>query len=177
MQEQLDRWVFYRDRYDARVTITEFARELSSETDMNAMLAKVSDRLLRTLSIQQVGFFLWDESEEEFRVHSLSPRPGKAPKSAPLHPDLSFLTAAEDKQYLFFERPKHLHDIVSEKIGRHRCAKRDCGNSDFTYYVACKSRNRAIAFLASEPYNRRRFSFERRYRSANHVIELRGDCD
>jgi two-component system, NtrC family, sensor kinase len=61
IQEQLDRWVFYRDRYDARLTITEFARELSSETDQNAMLAKVSERLLRTLSIQQVGFFLFDE--------------------------------------------------------------------------------------------------------------------
>ncbi len=32
IQEQLDRWVFYRDHYDARLTITEFARELSSET-------------------------------------------------------------------------------------------------------------------------------------------------
>ena len=33
IQETLDRWVFYRDRYDARLTMIEFARELSSETD------------------------------------------------------------------------------------------------------------------------------------------------
>ncbi len=67
IQEQLDRWVFYRDRYDARLTMVEFARELSSETDQNAMLAKVSDRLLRTLSIQQVGFFLADEDSGALR--------------------------------------------------------------------------------------------------------------
>src|SRR6202034_652611 len=35
IQEQLDRWVFYRDRYDARLTLIEFARELSSQTDQN----------------------------------------------------------------------------------------------------------------------------------------------
>ena len=60
IQEQLDRRVFYRDRYDARLTLLEFARELSSETDGDRMLAKVSDRLKRTLSIQRIGFFLND---------------------------------------------------------------------------------------------------------------------
>jgi hypothetical protein len=145
IQEQLDRWVFYRDRYDARLTITEFARELSSETDMTAMLAKVSDRLLRTLSIQHVGFFLWDDSQNEFRVHSLSPRPGRPPKSASPWLDLSFLTGVEEKQYLFFERPKYLRDIVSENWPA--SVREAIAELDFTYYVACKSRSRAIAFF------------------------------
>src|SRR5204863_6438215 len=77
IQEQLDRWVFYRDRYDARVTLIEFARELSSETDQDVMLAKVSDRLLRTLSIQQIGFFLRNDSAEEFELHSLTQKSGR----------------------------------------------------------------------------------------------------
>ncbi len=86
IQEQLDRWVFYRDRYDARLTLIEFARELSSETDQNAMLAKVSDRLLRTLSIQQIGFFLADEGSLDgaagFQLHSiLSTQNGTAAKT------------------------------------------------------------------------------------------------
>ena len=38
IQERLDRH-FYQDRYDYRRTLVEFARELSSETDMMAMLA------------------------------------------------------------------------------------------------------------------------------------------
>ena len=37
IQERLDRH-FYRDRYDYRRTLVEFARELSSETDLDTML-------------------------------------------------------------------------------------------------------------------------------------------
>jgi len=145
IQETLDRWVFYRDRYDARLTMIEFARELSSETDQDEMLAKVSDRLLRTLSIQQVGFFLFDEPAKQFRLQSINQRQGKAVKLLP-RLDLSFLAQSEEKQYLFFERPKHLNDIVTESWP---AAVRDTiAELDFTYYVACKSRGRAIAFVA-----------------------------
>lgn len=147
IQEQLDRWVFYRDRYDARLTITEFARELSSETDQNAMLAKVSDRLLRTLSIQQVGFFLFDEIHNRFELHSLNQRPPRAPKlSGPSSRlDLSFLAQSDEKPYLFFERPKHLKDILSENWP---ASVRDTiAELDLTYYVPCKSRSRIIAFF------------------------------
>ena len=145
IQEQLDRWVFYRDRYDARLTITEFARELSSETDQDAMLAKVSDRLLRTLSIQQVGFFLFDEAQGQFRVHSLNQRPARAAKVVPPRLDLSFLAQSEEKQYLFFERPKYLRDILSENWPA--SVRETIAELDFTYYVACKSRSRTIAFF------------------------------
>ena len=34
IQERLDRYYFYKDRYDYRRTLVEFARELSSETDL-----------------------------------------------------------------------------------------------------------------------------------------------
>jgi two-component system NtrC family sensor kinase len=145
IQEQLDRWVFYRDRYDARLTMIEFARELSSETDQEAMLAKVSDRLLRTLSIQQVGFFLQEDGQKQFRIHSLTQRLGRPPKNPPQHPDLNFLTQSEDKQYLFFERPKHLRDIVSENWPE--SVRETIADLDLTYYVACKSRGRAIAYF------------------------------
>jgi len=146
IQEQLDRWVFYRDRYDARLTISEFARELSSETDQKAMLAKVSDRLLRTLSIQQVGFFLLDDAQNQFRIQSLTQRPGRPPRNMPLYSDLSFLAQTEEKQYLFFERPKYLRDIVSENWPE--SVRETIADLDFTYYVACKSRGRTIAFFA-----------------------------
>ncbi len=145
IQEQLDRWVFYRDRYDARLTLIEFARELSSETDQNVMLAKVSDRLVRTLSIPQIGFFLVDEASGAFQLHSLGQKSGRAAKAL-LHPlDLRFLHESAQKPYLFFERPKYLRDIVSQQWPQ---AVRDTiANLDFTYYVACKSRGKTIAFF------------------------------
>ncbi|HZS57276.1 MAG TPA: ATP-binding protein [Bryobacteraceae bacterium] len=145
IQEQLDRHVFYRDRYDARLTLIEFARELSSETDQNAMLAKVSDRLLRTLSIQQMAFFLMDETTGRFDLHSVTQKSGRAPKTYAYALDLRFLEDAGDKPYLFFERPKHLRDVFSQELPesiRHTLA-----DLDFTYYVACKSRSRTIAFF------------------------------
>jgi len=149
IQEQLDRWVFYRDRYDARLTLIEFARELSSETDQNVMLEKVSDRLLRTLSIQQIGFFLTEETSGQFQLHSLAQKSGRAPRS--LVPaviqslDLRFLHEPSDKPYLFFERPKYMRDIVSQQWPQ---AVRDTiAELDFTYYVACKSRGKTIAFF------------------------------
>jgi signal transduction histidine kinase len=105
----------------------------------------VSDRLLRTLSIQHVGFFLFDEVHDEFRVHSLSQRPGTPPKSLSPRLDLSFLAQSEERQYLFFERPKHLRDILSENWPA--SVRETIAELDFTYYVACKSRSRTIAFF------------------------------
>ncbi|HTU44328.1 MAG TPA: ATP-binding protein [Bryobacteraceae bacterium] len=145
IQEQLDRWVFYRDRYDARLTLIEFARELSSQTDQNAMLAQVSDRLLRTLSIQQIGFFLLDEASGQFRLHSQSQKAGRPVKVSSYPLDLSFLQEPTDKPYLFFERTKHLRDIVSQEWPQ--SVRNTIAELDFTYYVACKSRGRTIAFF------------------------------
>ncbi|MDQ2712421.1 MAG: ATP-binding protein [Acidobacteriota bacterium] len=145
IQEQLDRWVFYRDRYDARLTLLEFARELSSETDQNAMLAKVSERLRRTLSIQQIGFFLLDEASGAFQLHSLNQKAGRNAKSPAHKLNLQFLEAASDTPYLFFEQPKSLRDIISK--GWPASIRETISELDFTYYVACKSRGRTIAFF------------------------------
>jgi two-component system, NtrC family, sensor kinase len=147
IQELLDRWVFYRDRYDARLTLIEFARELSSETDQNAMLAKVSDRLLRTLSIQQIGFFLMEEGSGAFRLHSsLTAHNGhRTPADTKSGLDLRFLEESSGKPYIFFERPKHLRDIVSREWPQ--SVRDTIAALDFTYYIACKSRGRTIAFF------------------------------
>jgi signal transduction histidine kinase len=146
IQEQLDRWVFYRDRYDSRLTLIEFARELSSETDQSAMLAKVSDRLLRTLSIQQIGFFLIDDVSGSFHLHSVTQKAGRSRKNLSGKLDLGFLNEGVREPYIFFERTKHLHDIVSQQWPA--SVRETIAELDFTYYVACKSRGKTIAFLA-----------------------------
>ena len=64
IQERLDRY-FYRDQYDYRRTLVEFARELSSETDLDAMLRSLAERLMQTLAIQHLAFFLADDATGE----------------------------------------------------------------------------------------------------------------
>jgi hypothetical protein len=145
VQEQLDRYVFYRDQYDYRLTLIEFARDLSSETNMDRMLSSVADRLLRTLSIERMSFFLADESDRRFRLHSTLQQPGDVtrPPTQPL--DLSFLSGKDQRDYLFFERPRHLRDIVSQ--GLPSSVRNTIAELDLTYYVACRSRGRTIAYL------------------------------
>ena len=151
VQEQLDRWIFYRDRYDARLTLIEFARELSSETDGDAMLAKVSDRLKRTLSIQRIGFFLHDELTGQFFLQSATGKTGRSGKSPVQNFNLTFLEHSLDDQhslsqpYLFFERPRHLHDIVSRQWPQ--SIRDTIAELDFTYYVACRSHGKTLAFF------------------------------
>src|SRR6185437_16667314 len=66
IQEQLDRYYFYKDRYDYRRTLIEFARELGSPTDLDEMLESVAERLIRTLGTRHVAFFIWDAAQEGF---------------------------------------------------------------------------------------------------------------
>jgi len=145
IQEQLDRYVFYKDRYDYRRTLVEFARELGSQTDLDEMLASVADRLVRTLSIQHVAFFVYDESAGQFQLHMATGRRSRH-AGRPLDDlDLSFLPVAPDQPYLFFERTRHPLDIVSHDLPssvRHTIAA-----LDLTYYVPCTIRGRTIAYL------------------------------
>ena len=149
LQEQLDRYFFYKDRYDYRRTLIEFARELGSETDLDEMLRSVADRLLHTLSIQHVAFFLLEESSRNndgFRLHmTLGNRKERGQKQA--HEiDLSFLSPQAGKPYLFFERTRHLLDAVSHDWPI--SVRRTIADLDLTYYFPCTVRGRTIAYLA-----------------------------
>src|ERR1039458_6251562 len=65
IQDRIDQF-FYRTRYDYRRTLLEFGRELSSETDLNAMLSSLMDRLSRTLAVERMAIFLAGEKAEQF---------------------------------------------------------------------------------------------------------------
>ena len=77
LQEQLDRYFFYKDRYDYRRTLIEFARELGSETNLDEMLRSVADRLVHTLSIQHRGVLSANEIRGGRRV-SAAHDPGES---------------------------------------------------------------------------------------------------
>jgi PAS domain S-box-containing protein len=146
MQERLDKH-FYRDRYDYRRTLVEFARELSAQMDLETMLASVGERLLKTLSIRQLGFFLAEEGAEgpQFRLKTVM---GSNPRQAGAWGDdldLSFLDWKLPESYLFFERTRHQLDAVSRSWPA--SVRRSIAELDFTYYLPCKVRGRTIAYM------------------------------
>jgi hypothetical protein len=139
IQELLDRYVFYKDKYDYRLTLIEFARELSSETDLDALLRSAADRLRRTLSIDRVAFFL---SDDEGRFRLRDPENGRYDRR---NYDLSFLAPVPDRPYLFFEQTRHLLDVVSKTWPAP--VRRAISDLDLTYYLPCIVRGRTIAYL------------------------------
>ncbi|HYL38582.1 MAG TPA: ATP-binding protein [Bryobacteraceae bacterium] len=146
LQEQLDRYFFYKDQYDYRRTLIEFARELSSETNLDEMLRSVADRLVHTLAIQHVAFFIADESNEKrFILHAHMGNWKDKNGRAALEPDLSFLSPHPDKPYLFFERTRHLLDVVSHEWPI--SVRSTIADLDLTYYFPCSVRGRTIAYL------------------------------
>jgi signal transduction histidine kinase len=148
IQEQLDRNYFYKDRYDYRRTIIEFARELSSQTDLDAMLSSVADRLIRTLSVPRVAFFLAEEGcERSFKLKSAFgvSRRGAWPALAAEAMDLSFLSAEPGAPHVFFEQTRRLLDEPSRRWPP--AVKKTVADLDLTYYVPCLAQGRTIGYL------------------------------
>jgi two-component system, NtrC family, sensor kinase len=145
IQVLLDRNYFYKDRYDYRRTLIEFARELGSPTDLAEMLETVADRLIRTLGIRHVAFFVWDEAQGAFHLELASNRRGKQTENIPYGLDLSFLTPNPSGPYLFFERTKHSIDVVWQEMPV--SVRRSISELELTYYLPCSARGRTIAYL------------------------------
>jgi len=150
IQDLLDRH-FYRDQYDYRRTLVEFARELSSETDLDAMLASVGDRLLETLSINHLAFFLAEDRAEgegappRFRLRkAMGSNPRLASVSFDLL-DLSFLNWKLPEGYLFFERTRHQLDAISQSWPAP--VRKTIADLDLTYYLPCTARGRTVGYM------------------------------
>ena len=147
IQERLDKH-FYRDRYDYRRTLVEFARELSAETDLDAMLSSVGERLLQTLSIRHMAVFLAEEGPDDKPAFHLRMAMGarrRPPELTGDQLDLSFLNWDLPKPYIFFERTRHQLDAVSR--GWPPAVRRTISELDLTYYLPCTVRGRTIAYL------------------------------
>ncbi len=145
IQQQLDRYVFYKDRYDYRVTLVSFARELSSEMDLDRTLASVGERLIRTLQIEQAAFFLSRDDGKGFQLHVALDREGRkrSPRSQAL--DLSFLDKAPQQPYLFFERTRHAFDVISRELPAP--VRATIAELDLTYYIPCSFRGNTVAWM------------------------------
>ena len=146
IQERLDRY-FYRERYDYRRTLVEFARELNAETNLEAMLGAVTERLAQTLGTERVAVFLERDGIrwELVRGRGLRDRQGR-----PIQPgdflDLSFLEPARpesnprSRPYLFLESTRW-------RLDQPASVRSTIADLDLTYYLPCLARGRTVAFL------------------------------
>ena len=154
IQARVDR-VFDRRRYDYRQTLIDFGRGLSSQTDLDAVLAAVTDRLTRTLLVSRVAIFL-DGPRGRYALaasHGLHPAlqsgsgaDGQVAEGQAL--DLRFLNfepsgpndQTESDSHLFLENPQQaLHLSESER--------RTAAALDLHYYLPCRMQQRTIAII------------------------------
>lgn len=135
IQERLDRF-FYRERYDYRKTLIEFGRELSTGTDLDAMLSAAADRLSRTLVVDKVAFFLPGQNGAMELAHSVGVSYNRSL-------DVSFL----DPQRPEFKRGSMFFDNTRHAPGENETARRTIAALDLHYYIPCRSHDRTVAFL------------------------------
>ena len=136
IQDRVDQF-FYRTRYDYRKTLIEFGRELSSETDLGAMLTSVVDRLSRTLLVDHIAIFL-ARGEPDHRF--VLARSAGISEASGL--DLSFLSVPrpEVEGHLFFD---NTHQVPRETpAGQDTIAR-----LDLNYYIPCRVQEKPIAML------------------------------
>lgn len=147
IQERLDRF-FYRDRYDYRRSMIEFARTLSSEINLDRMLTTVADRLMQTLSIRHVSFFLESAGstgqQQTFHLAKSMGSNGRGPID-PAQLDLSFLNWNRTAPYIFFERTRYHLDAVAESWPV--SVRQTVADLDLSYYIPCLVLGRTIAFI------------------------------
>lgn len=139
IQERVDR-VFDRKRYDYRQTLIDFGRGLNSQTDLNALLDSIVDRLPRTLLVERVVVFLSD-------------RPGQY-KLAAGHgiPTTIFHEAATlDLGFLDFDQPdagSHIFlENTQQALHLTESERRTASLLDLNYYLPCRVQDRTIAVI------------------------------
>jgi len=107
------------------------------------MLASAAERLMRTLSISRLAFFLREEPGDTFRLEKVAG--GEAPAESSL--DLSFLEAEPQKPYLFIEETRAPWDAKLREWPV--TARRAVAALGLTYYLPCTVRGRTIAYLGA----------------------------
>jgi PAS domain S-box-containing protein len=130
IQGWVDR-VFDRQRYDYRKALVEFGRELSTETDLRALLGSIVERLPNTLLVSRVAVFLAGDRPGPLHLAASHGLPGEVNAAGSL--DFSFLNfdEATDHSHIFFENAEQaLHLSESQR--------QTAALLDLNYYLPCR---------------------------------------
>jgi PAS domain S-box-containing protein len=106
------------------------------------MLASAAERLMHTLSISRLAFFLREEDGDAFRLEKVVG--GEAPEESL---DLGFLEAEPRQPHLFFEQTRLPLDPKLEEWPPP--VRRAIAALDLAYYLPCAVRGRTIAYLGA----------------------------
>ena len=134
LKRRIQNWVdraFDRHRYDYRQALVEFGRGLSSETDLQALLKAIVDRLPRTLLVARVAVFLADDAGRMRLAasHGLHDQANAAQELA-----LGFLdfdTGKKGHSHLFLENAQQAPHLPLEQ-------QRTAALLDLNYYLPCR---------------------------------------
>lgn len=129
--------IFDRKRYDYRATLIEFGRGLSSETDLDAVLRAVVDRLSRTLLVSRLAIFLADDSGRNVRLAESHGLPLEATQTGLA---LGFLADSGIGGHLFFENTQLALRLPEPE-------QRTLRMLDLNYFLPCRVQRRCIAVL------------------------------
>ena len=119
IQVWLDKF-FYKDRYNLRVTVTDFGRKLGAEVDLGKVLDRIVERLSGSLFVDKMAVFLEDPDDptrfQLARAHGFDTPVGTVYPS--LRKDI-------DQPYIFFGDD----------------------DADLNYFIPCRAKDRVIAYL------------------------------
>jgi len=132
-QGWIDR-VFDRHRYDYRRALVDFGRGLSSETDLEALLKSIVDRLPSALLVAKVAIFLADSPDEVEGFHLAASHglPFSGEQYTP-RLDLGFLEfdTPSGHSHIFLENTQQTLHLPAEQ-------QRTAALLDLNYYLPCR---------------------------------------
>jgi two-component system NtrC family sensor kinase len=143
LKRSVQGWVdrmFDRHRYDYRKALIEFGRGLSSETDLNALLQSLVERLPRTLLVSRVAVFL-AETPGRLRLAAAHGLPPEA-QAALRHNGslaLGFLNfdTASGHTHIFLENAQQALHLPEDE-------RRTAALLDLNYYLPCRVQDGSV---------------------------------
>jgi len=134
LKRRIQGWVdkaFDRHRYDYRQALVEFGRGLNSETNLQALLQSIVERLPRTLLVARVAVFLTEDSGK-LRLAAAHGLPAEA-RAAQAGLALGFLDfdEASDHSHIFIENALQALHLPEDE-------QRTAALLDLNYYLPCR---------------------------------------
>ena len=126
IQIWLDKF-FYKDRYNLRLTVTDFGRRLGSEFDLDKVLDRIVERLSGSLLVGQMAVLLEDPNDPSRFVLARS-------RNLDIPPGTVFPFLKKD-----IDQPYVIADTASAE------------ETGLNYFVPCRVKDRVIAYLGMGP--------------------------